>query len=414
MAKKELPEDIFKNTTTSYKYFWFIAILQLLKEESNSIIGFDKIVSRMVADAWPLIIKERLYLGVYDGLSGTVWYYKGILYEVPNTSYEIYKYLEDRLYEKNINKPLRKFYKEVPFRFLSPWITKEQGGGACFDLEKAFSDDYMYGISNNQVVINPSWVRPLLFNYKEYVEYTLENLAAFIETRSKKTNVYRIIEPYFLPKQDNDIDTVMDDESKNDQHSKERSCTESEAAATISDYDKKEMETSDVIVIDGKIVSIKDGTLLDELSVRYGNGGALKAIAFLSDKLRNVSGITMSMKDWGDLVTRTMGSFSGIKEPIMKTIFDDKNGEEQEIKNKVPNTLRALSEVNNEISVLSKYNVPIPEELHLEEKELLLIEKEIIERVKFNVIPVLKELGDDKKVLISIVSDQINVSIETA
>ena len=219
----------------------------------------------------------------------------------------------------------------------------------------------MYGISNNQVVINPSWVRPLLFNYKEYVEYTLENLAAFIETRSKKTNVYRIIEPYFLPKQDNDIDTVMDDESKNDQHSKERSCTESEAAATISDYDKKEMETSDVIVIDGKIVSIKDGTLLDELSVRYGNGGALKAIAFLSDKLRNVSGITMSMKDWGDLVTRTMGSFSGIKEPIMKTIFDDKNGEEQEIKNKVPNTLRALSEVNNEISVLSKYNVPIPE-----------------------------------------------------
>ena len=45
---------------------------------------------------------------------------------------------------------------------------------------------------------------------------------------------------------------------------------------------------------------------------------------------------------------------------------------------------------------------------------MLLIEKEIIERVKFNVIPVLKELGDDKKVLISIVSDQINVSIETA
>ena len=59
---------IFSNTVATYKFFWFVSIMQIHAKSDNPRISVWDIVIRMVANAWYPIHYFRLSFGKSDSL----------------------------------------------------------------------------------------------------------------------------------------------------------------------------------------------------------------------------------------------------------------------------------------------------------------------------------------------------------
>ena len=63
---------IFSNTVATYKFFWFVSIMQIHAKTDNPRISVWDIVIRMVANAWYPIHYIRLSFGKSDSLFETI------------------------------------------------------------------------------------------------------------------------------------------------------------------------------------------------------------------------------------------------------------------------------------------------------------------------------------------------------
>ena len=116
-------EHVFDKKATSYKFFWFISILTLAKERESLAITFKDLLIRMAAFAWSMVLEDDLDLGKNDCL-------KKYLQEVERkTSLKssapqniVEKYLVQHYESQGISKDLAPLLKNVPYRFLSPWV----------------------------------------------------------------------------------------------------------------------------------------------------------------------------------------------------------------------------------------------------------------------------------------------------
>ncbi len=74
----ELPEktqilgQVFDDTTNSYKLFWFLAILSVLKRGGGQSPKVADILTEMAVAAWHPVCLFRLSLGRQDKLQGVV------------------------------------------------------------------------------------------------------------------------------------------------------------------------------------------------------------------------------------------------------------------------------------------------------------------------------------------------------
>lgn len=70
--KNRIPDNIFQNTTTSYKFFWCMSILELHKHTGKTIFDFDDIFARMVSEAWMILNRYQINLGGADHLKYSI------------------------------------------------------------------------------------------------------------------------------------------------------------------------------------------------------------------------------------------------------------------------------------------------------------------------------------------------------
>ena len=64
--------QVFKDTTNSYKLFWFLSILSLLKRSEELSFRFVDIFTEMVVAAWHPVCLFRLSLGRQDKLQDVI------------------------------------------------------------------------------------------------------------------------------------------------------------------------------------------------------------------------------------------------------------------------------------------------------------------------------------------------------
>src|SRR5262245_8030828 len=64
--------QVFKDTTNSYKLFWFLAILSLLKQSEERSSRFADIFAEMAVAAWHPVCLFRLSLGWQDKLQDVI------------------------------------------------------------------------------------------------------------------------------------------------------------------------------------------------------------------------------------------------------------------------------------------------------------------------------------------------------
>ena len=209
---------IFSNTVATYKYFWFVSIMQIHAKMDKTRINVWDIVIRMVANAWYPIHYFRLSFGKSDSLFDIVMELQRIT-QIPidaNTE-TIIKGLSKRLQDKQIRKLLNTLTLNVPYRFLRPWIDTSDDkemvrrsqtfeNGCLYSLHKEMGDFY--------IILNLDWNQYLHSHYNILVDFAYWNLTLFLQVRNPNVPAIpnKLIRPEVrnsLTKQHNYWDMVM-------------------------------------------------------------------------------------------------------------------------------------------------------------------------------------------------------------
>ena len=209
---------IFSKTVATYKFFWFVSIMQIHAKSDNPRISVWDIVIRMVANAWYPIHYFRLSFGKSDSLFDIVIELQRIT-QIPidANADAIINGLKKSLENKRIKKLLNILTLNVPYRFLRPWIDTSDDkemvwrsqtfeNGCLYSLHKETGDFY--------IKLNLDWNQYLHSHYNILVDFAYWNLTLFLQARNPNVPAIpnKLIRPEVrnsLTKQHNYWDMVM-------------------------------------------------------------------------------------------------------------------------------------------------------------------------------------------------------------
>lgn len=179
---------IFKNTSATYKFYWFIGILDLYVKREMTRIKIWDIMVEMTVNAWYPVSYFRLSFGKSDSLRDaiiTLQEANDIPMNInPN---ELRKWLNGHRNDSSVRKTLDFLPKNVPYWFLRPWIdvadTKE-----IVRRSQSLEKDCLYKLTKEDdsiwVELNPKWLSYLKEHYVILKDYTYWNLSSFLQVRN--------------------------------------------------------------------------------------------------------------------------------------------------------------------------------------------------------------------------------------
>lgn len=169
---------VFEKKASSYKYFWFMAIVSLAKENNQLSISFDDILTRMASMAWPIVFENEIDLGKSDLM-------KKYLEEVTKktklisaaSSNVVETYLKQHYLSQGVDKILAPLLKNVPYRFLSPWVKYTTDNEV---IEKSCSKNFngLYAIQSTHIILDEEWWEYIETHYIEICDFAMRS---FIE-----------------------------------------------------------------------------------------------------------------------------------------------------------------------------------------------------------------------------------------
>lgn len=125
---EQLPVDIlaasFRNVTNSYKFFWFLAILEHVEENHSPVISIDQLLARMVARVWYPTNYFKLSFGKQDQLSVASELLRQASGMEPNAkqSQVVDQALVQLAMRSKVGGAIREIGRYVPTRFLRPFF----------------------------------------------------------------------------------------------------------------------------------------------------------------------------------------------------------------------------------------------------------------------------------------------------
>ena len=175
---------VYRNTSATYKFYWFISIIDIFISERRRTISFWDIIIGMIAEAWYPIHYFHLSFGKSDSLYNQIMELQRRLYiPIDATKSEIKRILRNAIEDTSIKSLIKVFSLNVPYRFLSPWIRYENDLDTMLKSQD-FKNDCLYAIKDDNITINPIWDEYLLENYRLLKDYTFWNLTLFIQKRN--------------------------------------------------------------------------------------------------------------------------------------------------------------------------------------------------------------------------------------
>lgn len=173
---------IFSNTTATYKYYWFVAILDIIVKEHKTRMSFWEIIAGMVSESWYPIHYFKLSFGKSDSLFEKSMEIQNVFQiSIESDKEKTKRYLLENLNETK--KYLKVFSLNVPYRFLSPWISYTCDKNVVEKSQK-FENQCLYAIYDDEIVINEIWVEYLTENYIILRDFAFWNLTEFIQKRN--------------------------------------------------------------------------------------------------------------------------------------------------------------------------------------------------------------------------------------
>lgn len=314
LLKERIPVDLFQNTTTSYKFFWAISLLQLYKAKKQAVYDFRIIIARMIAEAWFVLKDNKIALGGADHLRSTVKTLSRIYDRQYKNADDLFALFERDIHTKTIRKSVGYYTENVPYRFLTPWVGTKIGRPELSNREVVFKLDAPYlvesGGTDRIVRLNPEWMKCLDGIEDELISNVIDKLAVYIQKRnpnilggysgwlksvvladSGKSAASDIIS---VPK------SPLPEIKVSENPAKEETSPVPQVAAEKNLKDCGSALQSDKIV-GGKLIDINDEILLKKISPLL-ETSKLDVISILSDYYKDRSDVQMSFMDWANFV----------------------------------------------------------------------------------------------------------------
>ncbi|MDQ6472758.1 HNH endonuclease domain-containing protein [Flavobacterium sp. LHD-80] len=198
--------SVFTNTSATYKFYWFLAILELV-EEGNVKISKKKIFARMISNAWYTVNYFHVSFGKQDLIQDSV---RAII-KIENLTINENRNRINSILENTNNiqtiKALNHFDKNVPHWFISSWFSGTRN--EIYLLSQNFDYGCLYRLEKDHIEINPSWISYLKLNSKILKGFCYWNLSLFLQKRNPNVpdipnKIYKTIARNSLIKQTNE------------------------------------------------------------------------------------------------------------------------------------------------------------------------------------------------------------------
>lgn len=175
----------FNNTSSTYKYYWLLSILQEV-ENGNVTISKKNLFVSMISNAWFTVNYFHVSFGKQDLIQDAV----RAVNRIENISIDEKR---EAVFKKLLNttkseteKQLWHFNKNVPHWFLSPWFPK-MDRAEIYAASKSFNEKCLYALHDDKIEINPEWKNYLTSNARVLKDFCYWNLCLFLQ--SKNPNV---------------------------------------------------------------------------------------------------------------------------------------------------------------------------------------------------------------------------------
>ena len=189
--------SVFSATVATYKFYWFLSIIELNEEGHTNILKRD-LFARMLANAWYTVNYFKLSFGKYDLIQDAV---REILH-IENLTVDVQKPL---LYERlrtTQNKRtiaiLNHFDKNVPHWFQSPWFPKMERK-QIYEASMVNESRALYQLHPKFISIHHDWKDYLLKNAGILKAFCYWELCLFLQVRNPNVPdiANKLIKPAF-------------------------------------------------------------------------------------------------------------------------------------------------------------------------------------------------------------------------
>jgi hypothetical protein len=182
---------VFVNTTNSYKYYWWLSIIELFSLKEKKEISFDEIIFKTISKLWYPVNYYKLSFGKTDQCSAYIKEIKErYLLDDDLSEHELYEFLivnKDSVLLSKITSELTKY---VPYRFIRPWFSQETRGlkdsrvnSKILEIQNETAP-YSIDVGSNKIAINDSWVQWLRMNHTLTKAHVLFNLVGYLEKKN--------------------------------------------------------------------------------------------------------------------------------------------------------------------------------------------------------------------------------------
>lgn len=179
---------VFDKTVATYKYYWFLGILDLYVKQGKTKMNVWEIMISMVANAWYPVNYFRLSFGKSESL------YEAILALQRENNIPINIGMKDLtillqtlIQRSDIRKQLNFLQMNVPFRFLRPWIDTSDDR-EMVKRSQTFENGCLYKLEKANgmlwIELNPVWLTYLQENYDILSSFTYWGLTNFLQVRN--------------------------------------------------------------------------------------------------------------------------------------------------------------------------------------------------------------------------------------
>lgn len=175
---------VFENTTATYKFYWFFALLDSIRAGSAyQTISFTELVARMMSHAWKPLLAGAFSFGKCDALLPRI---QLLIFQSELKANDVEKrvfcYIMEHHDDPLIQELVRKMTQYVPYRFLYPWLgadkTNRETAFASLDFNKYRCP---YGICKKAIQLNPGWIEYLTDHLDILYDFTMLNLLNFLK-----------------------------------------------------------------------------------------------------------------------------------------------------------------------------------------------------------------------------------------
>lgn len=173
---------VFKNTSATYKFYWFWAILQAI-EDGKKVIKKREIFARMITLSWYTVNYFHISFGKQDLIQSAILEIKDIeSLSVDANQKTILETLLKTTNSKTLS-ILNHFDKNVPHKFLSPWLSSANKSKIySLSLDDDFKAPYL--LYKDSIKISNNWWAYFNRNSGILKTFCYWNLTLFLQSRN--------------------------------------------------------------------------------------------------------------------------------------------------------------------------------------------------------------------------------------